>query len=576
MTFQEKLKEYIDTLSCAACDLCEESGLSAATISRYRSGERIPKADSPAFFQLCASISRLAMQKGLEELTEKAVIHSFLECSDMTSFYPDSFREKFNTLFTLFHMNTAALCQHTNYDASTISRIRTGSRQPSEPFTFAEAVADYVIQQADTEDRQKILLQLLNCTAEEFADKSIRKEKVTAWLLQPVSVPAKELNSFLTRLDEFDLDEYIQAIHFDTLKVPSLPFQLPTSKTYYGLSEMMDSELDFLKATVLSKSGAPVIMYSDMPMEEMAKDPDFPKKWMYGMAMMLKKGLHLHQIHNLDRSFEDMLLGLESWIPMYMTGQISPYYLKEKPNNTFLHLLKVSGAAALSGEAICGFHENGKYYLTKNKEELSYYQKRADNLLASATPLMDIYLKADCGKRNAFLLADALTEGKRQNTLSAPPLYTIEPAFLEQFLKEQKIPEAKQPEILNHAASQRQMAETILQDNKIEETIYTVEREEFERHPISLSLSGLFYEKNIPYTYDAYLTHLEQTKQFAVSHPNYSPVFSGGSTFRNLQIFIHSGQWAMISKEKSPAIHFVIHHPKLLHALEHFTPPVTD
>ena len=46
------------------------------------------------------------------------------------------------------------------------------------------------------------------------------------------------------------------------------------------------------------------------------------------MALMLKKGLHLYQIHNLDRSFDEMMLGLESWIPMYMTGLISPYYLK--------------------------------------------------------------------------------------------------------------------------------------------------------------------------------------------------------------------------------------------------------
>ena len=30
------------------------------------------------------------------------------------------------------------------------------------------------------------------------------------------------------------------------------------------------------------------------------------------MAMMLKKGLHLNQIHNLDRSFEEMMLGIES------------------------------------------------------------------------------------------------------------------------------------------------------------------------------------------------------------------------------------------------------------------------
>ena len=106
---------------------------------------------------------------------------------------------------------------------------------------------------------------------------------------------------FLEKLDDFDLDEYIRVIHFDTLKVPSVPFQLPTSKTYRGLEEMMASELDFLKATVLSKSQASVIMYSDMPMEEMAKDPDFPKRWMYGMAMLLKKGLHLHVIQNMYR-----------------------------------------------------------------------------------------------------------------------------------------------------------------------------------------------------------------------------------------------------------------------------------
>ena len=59
-----------------------------------------------------------------------------------------------------------------------------------------------------------------------------------------------------------------------------------------------------LKATVISKSTEPVIMESDMPMGEMAKDPEFPKKWMFGTAMMLKKGLHLNQIHDLNRSFE--------------------------------------------------------------------------------------------------------------------------------------------------------------------------------------------------------------------------------------------------------------------------------
>ena len=139
----------------------------------------------------------------------------------------------------------------------------------------------------------------------------------------------------------------------------------------------MTAELDYLKTTVLSPSMENVIMYSDMPMEEMSKDPDFPKKWMFGMAMLLKKGLHINMIHNVNRPFSEMMLGLESYIPMYMTGQISPYYLNETPNQVFGHFLKVSGTVALSGECIAGFHNDGKYYLTKKKDEVSYYRHRA-------------------------------------------------------------------------------------------------------------------------------------------------------------------------------------------------------
>ena len=51
----------------------------------------------------------------------------------------------------------------------------------------------------------------------------------------------------------------------------------------------------------------------------------------------------------------------------------------------------MSGAAALSGEAIRGYHDDGKYYLTKSKREIEYYQKRAKELLAHAYPLMAIY-----------------------------------------------------------------------------------------------------------------------------------------------------------------------------------------
>ena len=141
-----------------------------------------------------------------------------------------------------------------------------------------------------------------------------RPVMVFNWLTNGSTAPQNELADYLKKLDDFDLNEYIKAIHFDMLKVPSVPFQFASSRSAYGIKQMMDIELDFIRAVVLSKSTEDVISYSDMPIEEMSRDKEFPKKWMYGMALMLKKGLHINMIHNINRPFSEMMLGLESWV----------------------------------------------------------------------------------------------------------------------------------------------------------------------------------------------------------------------------------------------------------------------
>lgn len=386
MKFQTQLNAYIQQLDCLAKDLSAASGISPATLSRYRSGERLPDPNAPAFGQLCQGIARLAAERGLTEVTEEAVRAAFFAAEDFAQADTEQLMRNFDLLLSMLDISVSKLCRHINYDPSTIFRFRNGSRRPAEPERFAAAVASSIVRERDTPQDMAVLASLLQCPADALADVSVRFDRLRNWLLNGQGMPEgkTDIAGFLTKLDTFDLNEYIQAIHFDLLKVPTAPFQLPSSKSYFGLAEMMDSELDFLRATVLSKSRQPVTMYSDMPMTEMAKDPEFPKKWMFGMAMLLKKGLHLNQIHNLNRSFEEMMLGLEGWIPMYMTGQISPYYLKHAQDNVFLHLLKVSGAAALTGEAIAGHHSQGRYYLTKSKREVEFYARQAQALLERA------------------------------------------------------------------------------------------------------------------------------------------------------------------------------------------------
>ena len=150
---------------------------------------------------------------------------------------------------------------------------------------------------------------------------------------------------------------------------------------------MKSGELDFLKATALGKPNKPVFLCSDMPMDDMARDQEFMKKYMFGLAVLLKKGLHLKVGHNLDRPFHELMLGLEGWIPLYMTGQITPCYLKGVQNNVYCHFLNVSGSAALSGECIAGAHEPGRYEMVKGGEALRYFHDRAAAIWKKALPL---------------------------------------------------------------------------------------------------------------------------------------------------------------------------------------------
>ena len=46
--------------------------------------------------------------------------------------------------------------------------------------------------------------------------------------------------------------------------------------------------------------------------------------------------------------------------------------------------------------------------------------------------------------------------------------------------------------------------------------------------------------------------------------------------FRNIQIRILEGKWVVISKNKAPAIHFVIHNPQLRSAIENMVIPNSE
>lgn len=70
MKFSEKLNEYMENLDCSAKEICDSSGLSQATLSRYRSGERTPDIGTDSFEKLCVAIAAIAQYRLATDITE--------------------------------------------------------------------------------------------------------------------------------------------------------------------------------------------------------------------------------------------------------------------------------------------------------------------------------------------------------------------------------------------------------------------------------------------------------------------------------------------------------------------------
>lgn len=575
MNFKEVLNEYLKELNCSSKKLSNESGLSESVISRYRSGERTPLKNSEQLNKLTKALFNIAKDSGKNKYTFDKIVSDFNITLASDNFDYTTFSNNLNTLITSLNINTHEMSKYIVFDASHISRIRYGKAKPSNPVEFSNKICSYILNRYKNPDDINNLMMIIGCKKSDLSNEKIYSTLFN-WLTSEIVPVKNQISDFLHHLDSFNLDDYIKVIKFDELKVPSIPFYKTKTKHYYGIEEMKQGELNFFKGTVLSKSKEDIFMCSDMPMEDMAKDIDFGKKWMFAIAMCLKKGHHLNIIHNLDRPFNEMMLGLESWIPIYMTGQISPYYLSNLKNNIYNHLNYVSAAAALSGECINGFHNKGMYYLTTNKNEIEYYKEKSDLLLKKAKPLMEIYRESNIKEYHLFLKKDENIECDRTRYISSLPLFTINDELLIKILKRNKLTKEEINKIIKYKNNEFKHMNSILKKNKVFDYIYVIKEDEFISDTPSLLLNNLFIDKTINYTYKEYIEHLKLTNEYAKNNKNYNILTEEDKTFKNITITILKNNHVIISKNSNPTIHFVIRHPKLVAAIESFNPLVKE
>mgnify|MGYP004656658661 CR=1 FL=1 len=575
MKFKDTLNKYLKELDCSSKKLSNESGLSESVICRYRSGQRTPIKNSKQINSLATAIFNIAKEKDKKNYTIDKILIDFNSTLSNNNFNYITFSNNLNTLIKSLKINIREMAKYTVFDSSHISRIRYGKSKPSDPIEFSNKICSYISMRYKSRDDIYCLMTIIGCKKNDLNDENFYNTLFT-WLTSETTPPNPPVNDFLHNLDSFNLDDYIKVIKFDKLKVPRIPFYKAQSKYYYGIDEMKKGELNFFKITIFSKSKEDIFMCSDMPMEDMAQDIDFGKKWMFAIAMCLKKGHHLNIIHNLDRPFNEMMLGLESWIPIYMTGQISPYYLKDSKSSVYNHLDYVSRTVALTGECIKGFHNKGKYYLTTNKSEINYCKEKANLLLKKSKPLMEIYRETNMKEYYLFLKKDENIICDRTRYISSLPLFTISDKLLIKILERNDISKSDIDKIIKYKNNETKYMNNILKNNKVTDYIYVIKEFEFKQDTPLLDLTNLFFNKKISYNYDEYMEHLKITNEYIKNKNNYKINYINNKTFKNITITSLKDNYVIISKSSNPTIHFIIKHPKLVEMIVNFNPLIKE
>ncbi len=560
-------------------ELAKASGLSEAVLSRYRTGSRIPGADSPQLYALADGLCAIGEKNGVD-LNRDNIINQFRQgLADESAVDSDKFVMRLRTVLEELNCTNKEIAYGTSYDSSYISRILRGTRKPEKPWRLINLISTYFSSPAISTDKKIKLCRLMNEKEALIDDTENFRKAVFRYLSasdvedipQPaiISVP---VGSFLNKIDKFDLEDYVKRIPHDQMEIPFLELaNIPHSKYYSGIEQMKQSEIDFINATLKSDSKESIISYSDMPLGEMAKDIDFYNIYMTGLAMIIKKGLHINFVHDVNRPFAEMMLGLEAYIPLYMTGQISPYYLKNPSSKDFHHLLKVSGAAALTGSAIVNHHASGVYHITTESECLPMYRKLAEDMINHSYPLMKIYT-AD--RREDFyrqLEYSHSLSGVRKIVYSSLPLFTINPELLNSILHSNSVSAENAEKIKHFAEMSRKKADDLLRRNEMTIMVPKITKASFaQRRPV-LYIPELFLHFGLRYSSDEYFEHLIRTKDFAMTHPSCTLQINEFPSFNNIDFTIISGKQVIVSKAKSPAIHFIIRHPRMVRSFERFS-----
>ncbi len=572
MTFDELVIFYITLIGCTAKELTIESGLANGTISRYIHAQRKPTANSPTVSMIADGIVSLAKKQNIildrDEIIESMFIASETDESSEHSVY----RKNLRRLIDYMGMSLIDLGNALNYDPSYMSRLLAGHRRPYNledlKLNTARFFARYASHKEDIICR---LADLYGCTPFEAGTDNKMAEQTLRFISTDHGTKHSDtvIGELLDRINEFDMESFREYLHIDSIKLPVLSENRIIDKRYNKYSQLKTAELDFIRNIEMTCTSGTIVMYCDMPLNIESSDRSFMKNLAFGIYTLIDRGVTVRMIHDVYRPADELLNELIMYIPLHMTGAVTPYRLKKKSNTTLMHLLHVSNTTALSGDARNIDEPVGSFHVTSEPESFEIYKQQAKILMTKSKPLVRIY---DKNKKNRYIsfLKRCPSIIKTLISYSTIPIFALSEDLLMSILGRYTLTQKDYELILRYRSHYLHDIKKLSNDITIEIIVPQIEKQPKSAKVLPLFLTDIFIAEDISLTYAEYMRLMAELKDFADSMGNVKLVYKHSPLFNDLSVCIIKNKLAVISKRSNPAIHFVTDHSDLVNSVYNF------
>lgn len=457
------------------------------------------------------------------------------------------FCDKLNFLLDITKTPNSVLAHAAALDASYISRLRSGSRPIPRSEEIVLRMAAFFSRNCAEEYRQKAIADAMGLPVLP-ADMDERTQTIFHWLLRETDSGSRRMTRFINGLNALPTSP----LPASSLPKADIPVYSGPVQLFYGVEGKRQAVLRLMHKVALRDKPQTLLLFSDEEMSWMTGDPNYSRQLTLLMFEVLSKGNRIHIVHSIQRNLDEMLNAIGSWMPLYMTGQIEPYFYPKKRDGVFQRTLFVAPETAAVISASTGEKtESSVNMMIHEKQAIDVYTDEFLQFFHLCRPLMKVYTARS---RNAYFSmiaefedgdADALIKTESLSLLTMP-----EPLF-HRIVSRSGIHSG---DLAAAHRERRRRFERSLSARSFTEIISLPDPTEVNEGKVKVALSDFLEGGSVFYTPEEYSLHLSAIIKRLENDQNFHLHIIRRSEENRYMVYVREEWGAVVAKTSQPPV----------------------